>query len=294
MENMTAKVSCFVRAYHYRNCDSRVFDDEAAELLLGREDYEAIGENMSQGIAFFTPGFAGTKEEALRLIVERQLGPSVLGRSAFCERHLENERMLGCSQYVIFAVGYDTFSFRENASGLTVFELDLPELLTDRRKRVEKSGLRRTGDCREIACDLAAEDWCEKLLAAGFDRTKKSFGSLLGISYYLPREAFEKLLGKISELWQEGAAICLDYPMQNPGEESEKTRKLASGAGEAMQAKYSYKEMEELLSEHGFLIYEHLDGEQMTETYFQEYNEKNPGHEMKAPEGVGYLLAVKK
>ena len=80
MDNMTAKVSCFARAYHYNNNSIRIFTDDIAEKLLG-EDYNQIAKSMSDGIDFFCPGFEGAREEGLRLILDRQLSPSVLGRS---------------------------------------------------------------------------------------------------------------------------------------------------------------------------------------------------------------------
>ncbi len=61
-----------------------------------------------------------------------------------------------------------------------------------------------------------------------------------------------------------------------------------------MKAKYSYDEMEVLLSEAGFLIYEHMNADEAREAFFREYNHKNSDHVMTAPEGVGYCLAVKK
>ena len=80
MDNMTAKVSCFARAYHYKNNSIRIFTDDIAEKLLG-EDYNQIAKSMSDGIDFFCPGFEGTREEGLRLILDRQLSPSVLDES---------------------------------------------------------------------------------------------------------------------------------------------------------------------------------------------------------------------
>lgn len=59
MDNMTAKVSCFARAYHYNNNSIRIFTDDIAEKLLG-EDYNQIAKSMSDGIDFFCPGFEGT------------------------------------------------------------------------------------------------------------------------------------------------------------------------------------------------------------------------------------------
>ncbi len=70
MDHMTAKVSCFARAYHHKNNAQHIFDDGMAETLLGK-DYDAIAQNMTEGVNFFIPDFNGTKEEGLRLIVDR-------------------------------------------------------------------------------------------------------------------------------------------------------------------------------------------------------------------------------
>ena len=99
MDNTTAKVSCFARAYHFENNKTHIFADSMAARLLG-DDYDHIAESMMQGINFFLPGFDGTKEEGLRLIVDKQLSPSVLGRSAYCEKKLLDEIATGCGQYL--------------------------------------------------------------------------------------------------------------------------------------------------------------------------------------------------
>lgn len=87
MDHMTAKVSCFARAYHYENHKTHIFQDNMARKLLGN-DYEQIAKNMADGIKFFFPDFNGTKEQGLKMIVDKQLSPSVLARSAYCERKL--------------------------------------------------------------------------------------------------------------------------------------------------------------------------------------------------------------
>jgi len=69
MDNMTAKVSCFARAYHHKNNNTHIFDDMVAERILG-EEYDQIAKNMAEGVSFFFPGFDGTGEEGLRLIVD--------------------------------------------------------------------------------------------------------------------------------------------------------------------------------------------------------------------------------
>ena len=61
-KNITALVSCFVRAYHYKNSDYRILKDSLAERMLGH-DYPLTQKSLESGISFFYPTFRGTKEE---------------------------------------------------------------------------------------------------------------------------------------------------------------------------------------------------------------------------------------
>ncbi len=294
MDNMTALVSAFARAYHYRNNDTCVFADSLAEKLLTEEKYVAISQNMRQGITFFAPGFQGTQEEALRFIVDHQLAPSVLARSAFCEQAIDNAMRIGHKQIVLYACGYDTFSLRKQNKELMVFELDKPEMIEDKQRRIKQNGLAPACLVEYVGCDLALPTWKEALIWAGFNASEPSFGSLLGISYYLSKEEFTRLIEMISSIACEGSSLCFDYPLSEGGTESQRNRELAAAAGEPMKAKYTYDELEALLSDAGFRIYEHMNADEATEAFFLEYNRCNPAHSMTAPKGVGYCLAVKK
>ena len=293
MDNMTALVSAFARAYHYINNDAWVFADPYAEKMLTDEENASISQNMSQGISFFAPEFRGTQEEALRYIVDHQLAPSVLARSVFCERAIGNAVRIGCGQIVLYACGYDTFSLRNQHKELKIYELDRPEMIEDKLCRIKQTGTRPSCRVEYIGCDLSQPSWKEELFNRGFDYNKPSFGSLLGISYYLSKKEWEHLIGTISSIAYEGSSICFDYPLSDGGAESRRSRELAVAAGEPMKANYFYDEMEALLSKEGFLIYEHMNAAEATEAFFREYNLKNAERSMTAPEGVGYCLAVK-
>lgn len=294
MENMTALVSAFARAYHYRNHHTHIFADSLAGKMLSDGEYAAISKNMSEGISYFAPGFNGTQEEALRYIVDHQLAPSVLARSAFCERSINDAVRDGCRQIVIFACGYDTFSLRTGDGRLKVFELDRPEMMEDRQQRIVQRSLKPVCQVERIGCDLSFSSWKEALWQAGFDSAKPSFQSLLGISYYLSKGDFRRFIGTISSIVCDGASVCFDYPLLEDGQESRRNRELAAAAGEPMKAIYSCDEMEMLLSESGFQVYQHMNADEATAAFFQEYNHKNSEYSMTAPEGVGYCLAVKR
>ncbi len=289
MNNTTALVSCFLRAYHCKNSASPVFCDSAAENILG-EDYSAIEKSMTDGLGYFLPDFAGKPCEGLELVINLILAPSVLGRSAYCEKMLENEIALGCGQYVIFAAGYDTYAMRNQNPALKLFELDLPELLSDKRARIERSGLKACSSL--IPCDLADNSWTAKLIEGGFCADKKSFGSLLGISYYLEKQDWKSLIAAAGSVFSQGSAICFDYPTVTESTQAQKSAELADEAGEKMKARYSFSELEALLSDCGFLIYEHLDSEAMTQHFFSKYN-SGAACPIAEPRGVGCILAVK-
>ena len=291
MDHMTAKVSCFARAYHHINHKQHIFDDVAAGKLLGK-DYEEIAQNMSAGVQFFFPGFEGTKEEGLRRIVEKQLSPSVLARSAYCESRLAKARTHGCRQYVIFASGYDTFSVRNTDPALSVYELDLPEMIADKTERIRNAGMK--SQAIYVPCDLANPVWKDKLLEAAYHTEQQAFGSLLGISYYLRKEEFQRLLTEIYAVMAAGSVICFDYPSTDESVETQTNQRLASGAGEQMQAMYSNTELQEMLQQCGFVMAEHMHDREITEQFFSAYNQCNPLHPMQAPAGVAYVLAMKK
>lgn len=288
MENLTAKISCFARAYHYKTNERPIFGDSAAAALLAR-DYDAIAAHIAQGIKFFAPGFTGSADEALKIAVDGQLSPSVLGRSALAEQCLTNEVRLGCRQYVLFAAGYDTFALRAPAQGLRVYEMDQPGLIEDKKRRIERSGIEEKAAVEYVPCDLADAGWTTLLRGAGFRPGDKSFGSLLGLSYYLYSKAFRVLLRSISDLWSDGSAICFDYQTTDGSGETRRNEQLAGAAGESMKAKYTAAGMEKMLADCGFLIYEQLDDEEMTKRYFAPCR-----GDMRAPKGVNYVLAVKK
>ncbi len=291
MDHLTAKVSCFARAYHRRANAVPVFDDAAAEALLG-EDFPQIAQSMKDGAAFFLPGFTGTPEEALRRIVDGQLAPSVLARSAYCENALACEIGRGCRQYVIFAAGYDTFAIRSEDKTLSVFELDLPEMVNDKRTRIERSAL--PYHAVSIPCDLSESTWTEKLLSGGYRSGETVFCSMLGISYYLSEPDFRALLCSTAQITATGSVLCLDYPADADSRSADVNRALAHGAGEAMKARYTPRAMEALLHESGWLIREHLSVSEMTGRFFSAHNQNTPEHPMAAPDGVRYILAERK
>ncbi len=299
--SMTALVSTFARAYHARHKKVKIFDDTLAGSLLTEQEYGQIAKNMTDGISFFNPDFDGTTEEALRWIVDRQLSPAPLGRAAFTERTLETAVRLGARQYLILGAGYDSFAYRQPdwARTLQIFELDHPISAADKRRRLMAAGLTVENNVHHIAADFTRAQWQAPLIRSeAFHSGRVSFCSMLGLSYYLSEQTFEQLLDTLARLLCKGSALVFDYPDEQSdtpkaGARTQKQRMLAEAAHETMLASYSCKDMEMRLAAHGFLLYEHLYPQELTQQYFAHYNRHNPDSPMRALDNVNLCLAVK-
>ncbi|MEY8000015.1 class I SAM-dependent methyltransferase [Clostridium sp. Mt-5] len=301
-KSMTALVSAFSRAYHSVQNEEKVFDDYLAKDILTQDEYEQIASNMSKGIKFFNPSFEGTQDEALRWIVDNQLSPTPLGRGAFAEGLLKNAVQNGTRQYLIFAAGYDTFAYRQPdwASKIKIFEIDHPATGGDKQKRIKLLAVEKPANLYYVSADFIRNNWRSNLLSCvEFDKSTISFCSLLGISYYLSKQVFAETVNTISSFIPKGSSIVFDYNDENTytdraGERAKKQAAMAAAVSEKMLASYSFMELEKLLAESNFTIYENLTPNEITEQYFKKYNKANPSHQITAFDNVNYCFAVKK
>lgn len=290
LNNMTALVCTFARAYHYKNNKYRIFSDNLAQEILTEEEYKLISNSLVQGISFFNQSSLKI-DDPLRWIVDNKISPSVLLRSSFCEHALSNRVRFNCEQYIILASGYDTFAYRNKFKNLKVYEIDKPAIILDKIKRVKN--LKIDALVEYLKCDFNNEDLENVVLNSTFNNDKEAFVSLLGISYYLSKEEFSNLLSKLSNIICDNSSIVFDYQNNVYSIEATQNKKLAYSAKEEMKSKYTYDEIEEMLSNNGFLIYEHMNEEDMNITYLDKYNLLNPRHKINAPKSVSYVLAVK-
>lgn len=301
-KSITALISAFSRAYHAENNKVKIFDDSIARRLLTEEEYRQISKSMAEGIEFFNPSFKGTPDEALRWVVDNQLSPSPLGRAVFTEKALQTAVSIGAKQYLIFGAGYDTFAYRQPvwANEIQIFEIDHPSTANDKKMRLKNSNITIPDNVQYITADFMKQQWQMALTQnIKFNKNRISFRSILGVTYYLSVQTFVDLISAFGTLLPVGSSVVFDYPDENScsdktGERAKKQTMLAGAAKEKMLAGYSCEEMENILSSHGFLIYEQLTPMEMTRQYFEACNHASPLHPMTAFDNVNYCLAVRK
>lgn len=296
--SITALMSAFGRAFHAENEEHPVFADHLAKNLMTEEEYTAVQGYILGGAQFFEPEIDPAKQEPkelLRRLVNVHIAPSPLCRTTYTEQALKTAVLTGTKQYVILGAGLDTFAFRETEflSKYQVFEVDHPLTQADKKERSAHAGLIAPDNLTFVPVDFTKDSLAERLLAAGFDPTAKSFFSWLGVTYYLSAEAIDTLLCALSSLCADGSTLVFDYPDENffdaPEKRVQNTIMMAKAGGEPMQSAFSYRELETLLEQHDFLIYELLTPRDIQRDIIDK-----TGADLKAFEHVNYCLAVRK
>ena len=296
--SITALMSSFGRAFHAENEEHPVFTDHLAKELMTAEEYAAVQGHVIGGVQFFEPEIDPATQEPnalVRKLVNTHIAPSPLCRAAYTEQALKTAALAGTKQYVILGAGLDTFAFREPEflSKHKVFEVDHPLTQKDKQERIARAGWTVPDNLAFVPVDFAKNSLTERLTAAGFDPSAKSFFSWLGVTYYLSAESIEKTLSELSSLCADGSSLVFDYPDENFFDATEKrvqnTIMMAKAGGEPMQSAFSYPELEKLLEKHGFLIYELLTPDEIQRDIIGK-----AGADLKAFEHVNYCLAVRK
>ncbi|WP_018930705.1 class I SAM-dependent methyltransferase [Gracilibacillus lacisalsi] len=298
--SLTSLVSAFGRAYHHEYDTPKIFDDFIATDLLSEEEFSAVSKNMINGIQFFNKEigerFKDQPEEILQWITQVQLSPTPLARAAYCEKVLLHEIELGSSQYVILGAGLDTFAFRhpELTDRLNIYEIDFPATQAFKKQKLAVANFDIPENLHFVAMDFTTTFSHQDLTDQGFDN-KKTFFSLLGVSYYLTKEVNANLIQHLFADLPPGSSIIFDYADEKLFEEKgisnrvENMVKMAAASGEPMKSCFTYSEIESLLEKAGLQIYEHLSPTDINEYFFS-----NRTDYLTAFETIHFIHAVKR
>lgn len=228
------------------------------------------------------------KTAPLRWIVDYQLSPSVLIRSALCKEVIDEMLEKECKQYLDFASGYDSFAYMYQHK-MKVFEIDKQEVIDDKKQRCKNVDIK---NIQFLSIDLGKDNWINRLLESSYQENQLSVCSLLGLSYYLTHDQFKRLLKEISRHMIKGSRLVFDYLSYQESDETRKSEALAKEANETMRAKYSFEQLKEILDLCHLKIVRH-DDYRITLDSLIHYNEYYKDKPIIAPKGVCYCVAEK-
>ncbi|MBO4493769.1 MAG: class I SAM-dependent methyltransferase [Ruminococcus sp.] len=266
-ESVTAKICAFVRAWHSNRSRDKIYDDYLAYDMLGKEEYDNIYELISSGL----DGSRHFSREDTEQIIAEYFAPIPLSRIHFNESRLADfAAENGEVQYVICGAGSDTFAFRNENEDIEIFEIDHPDTQRYKLGKIDELEWNIRRNVHYVSVDFERERMCDKLLAAGFDPAKKTFFSILGVSYYLTLDVFSDTLAQMAELSALGSVVVFDYPIKTGEFPQRVTRleKITESLGEEMRGGFDYNEVSRALYSLGFQIDTYMPPEKVQQEYF--------------------------
>jgi methyltransferase (TIGR00027 family) len=184
--------------------DNPLIDDQFAEPLV-----------RAVGVDFFTRWATGDlaaadlddDESSWKL---EHMPDAMAARTRFFDTFFREATQGGIRQAVILASGLDARAYRLAwPAGMTVFEVDQPQVIAFKTTTLAELGAIPTADRRTVAIDLR-HDWPTALAEAGFDRSQPSAWIAEGLFGYLPPEAQDRLLDNISALSADGSRLATE------------------------------------------------------------------------------------
>ncbi|MCU1484663.1 MAG: methyltransferase [Actinomycetia bacterium] len=241
----TMQVGAVGRAAHLVDDPPHVFVDEIARQLLTPEHREHLPTRPRRGPTYLT----------------------ALVRARLAEDVVEQAYADGCRQYVVLGAGLDSFAYRRHdLPGLHVFEVDEPVSQDWKRTRLAEVGITEPEHLSFVPVDFDTQRLDERLVANGFDPDRPAVFSMLGVTGYITKDAFEHTLDLVGAT--SGNELAFDYHCRSL--ETDFDRLLLAvvrAAGEPNDTAYEPDEVMVLLARRGLVVVCDLDPDGATQRY---------------------------
>jgi methyltransferase (TIGR00027 family) len=206
--------------------DTPVIEDRFAEPLV-----------QAVGVDFFTRWAAGEIDAADIDLDESNwklshMPNAMAARTRFFDEFFREATQAGIRQAVILASGLDARAYRLAwPAGMTVFEVDQPEVIESKTTTLAGLGAAPTAELRTVAIDLRG-DWPAALREAGLDTSRPTAWIAEGLFGYLPPDAQDRLLDNITALSAEGSHFACEATPDRPDIDKEHARELMRRASD--------------------------------------------------------------
>ena len=277
-ESKTAQLCSFARAFHSGYEKQKIFDDYLAFDLLGKEQYEELGQFIENG--FSQKSYKASRwfcHKSIKDTLYKYIMPIPIARIAFAERELCSfAAKYGKIQYVILGAGMDSFAYRNENENIKIFEVDHPSTQGYKKERIKKLEWHTPKNLVYVSVDFEKDSLREKLLLNGFTKALPTFWAFLGVSYYLEINDFSETFRVISEMSSPKSMVCFDFPSQRwikaLSEEKDKRfaelKELTGKLSEPMKFDYPLERIEKELARYNLAFSTLETPEDIQDKYF--------------------------
>jgi methyltransferase (TIGR00027 family) len=212
------------------NADTPLINDRFAEPLV-----RAVGVDFLTKLATGELAAADVDDDEAPWKLEH-MPIAMAVRTRFFDAFFRAATQAGIRQAVILASGLDARAYRLDwPAGMTVFEVDQPQVIAFKTTTLADLGAEPTTDRRTVAIDLR-NDWPAALIEAGFDKNQPTAWIAEGLLGYLPPEAQDRLLDNISALSAAGSRLATEAIPDMSNVDHEQAREMMRKATEKWRA----------------------------------------------------------
>lgn len=251
----TALKVAALRALHQTAEVPPVFVDPLAERILGRSATDLL--DAARRVAGDTQRLRATL--AIRALV--------------AEAAIAEAAARGVRQCVILGAGLDTFAYRHRHPSLRVFEVDHPATQVWKRGLLREAEIEVPASVRFVAVDFERDDLVAALVDAGLEPAQPAIFVMLGVVFYLARDAVLATLRRLASACAEGTEIVFDYtePLHRAEPDARAPYEAAAARvaadGEPWVSFFEPDEMQATLRYLGFARIEDLDAAALNARY---------------------------
>jgi methyltransferase (TIGR00027 family) len=208
------------------------------------------------------------------------LANSIRARVRYFDDFVKNSLDEGLEQLVILGAGYDTRAYRiEGLKGkIKVFEVDHHNTQRVKIEKIKEIFGSLPDHVIYVPVDFETDNFGERLLEQGYDRSQKTLFILEGLIMYIPPEAVDETLSFIAENSGKGSSVIFDYYLESVVdgtcelEVGKNIREYTYQQGEPLQFGIKEGMAESFLAERGFSGIRNVTAEEYKKLYFHGVN----------------------
>jgi methyltransferase (TIGR00027 family) len=156
----------------------------------------------------------------------QQMTDLLAARTRYFDAFFAEAAAAGIRQAVILASGLDARGYRLSwPAGMTVFEIDQPQVIEFKTATLAELGAKPTADLRVVPVDLR-HDWPAALRRAGFDAGRPTAWIAEGLLAFLPPEAQDRMLDEITALSAEGSRLAAEIFMNSADADTQRAQEM--------------------------------------------------------------------
>ena len=240
MNKNVALINLFVKYYHMKNSNIKIYKDNYTLKMLNDKEYKNILKNLNNmSFCSFTKDY----------IVNTYLAPKLLASKIINEMKLSLEIKVGAKQFMYVNPGYDMLGYKYK-NAINVYEIDTKQNIKDKLIRIKKFD----EDDSLVKRIVLNNNLNKSLIKKGFDKNKKTYVSLLNLS----KENLTAMLNNISYVLKEGSSVLFNYDKDA----------------------YLNDKIDDFLLKEGFYVYEVINDTTINNKYFYNYNTINPDNKI--------------